>query len=170
MAPERSVTLTISADDSVDAMKLHLLSRFKRPWFVAIAALSCIPLYVLVSDLLKSPVFEWWDLSSPLMIVVLQALPFFLYFIGIPLSARSTYKRQKSLHQPLTLKWSEDGLTATGQTGHWTIAWSEYHRFLGGPKTLLFYQGPNLFQILPTRALSQEQLDDLKHFAARISP
>ena len=112
---------------------------------------------------------EGYKLSVLLITVGLIFGPLAVYFVTAPSRARFMYQSQKTLQHPFTYEWSEDGLTATGAAGHWTIAWRDYHRFVSNERMLLFYQGPNIFQMLPTRALSNEQLSDIKRCAERIS-
>lgn len=170
MTGERSTTLTITAEDLSQAQKLNALYQFKRPLrLLAAAATAASALFLMAILGFDSAATN----GQMLLVLLLAAGLIFVPVVGLlvlpPHQARFMYKRQKTLQQPLTYEWSEDGLTAIGATGHWTIAWRDYHRFLSNERILLFYQGPNIFQMLPMRALSNEQLNDIKHCAERIS-
>ncbi|PPJ47537.1 hypothetical protein C0075_18525 [Rhizobium sp. KAs_5_22] len=170
MTGERSTTLTITAEDLSQALKLNALYQSKRPLnlFVTATTAGCL---LLVLGFLGF--YGTSALGNILLIILIPAVLILGPVAGIlvlpPSLARFIYKRQKTLQQPVTYEWSEDGLTALGATGHWTIAWRDYHRFLSNDRILLFYQGPNIFQMLPTRALSNEQLNGIKRCAERIS-
>lgn len=170
MTGERSTTLTITTEDFSQALKLDALRQFKRPRRLLLAAATIGSFYFFLAfQVMEGASMEGLKLPVLLITVGLIFGPLAVYFATAPFRARFMYKRQKTLQQPLTYEWSEDGLTAIGATGHWTIAWRDYHRFLSNERILLFYQGPNIFQVLPTRALSNEQLNDIKHCAERIS-
>lgn len=170
MTGERSTTLTITAEDLSQAQKLNALYQFKRPFNLFVTATTTGCLLFILGFL---GLHDTSTLGNIILIILIAAVLIFVAvagFLVFPSSlARSVYKRQKTLQQRVTYEWSEDGLTAIGATGHWTIAWRDYHRFLSNERILLFFQGPNIFQMLPTRALSNEQLSDIKRCAERIS-
>jgi hypothetical protein len=91
------------------------------------------------------------------------------YFWLIPITTRRTYRKHKALHRPCTLSWSESGLTVTGDSGEWKISWSDYLKWAENAEIFVLYQAPRLFNMLPKRALTPEQIADFRQCAGRIA-
>jgi hypothetical protein len=158
---DRSITYQPEPADYVAANKLHQRIRYRRPWFIIFGA--CVTLAYLVFL-----VMIWDEPSSPFPALVVHAA--FLYFILSPLvgyffigprQARKLFREHKSLHYPLTLRWSESGLEVQNQQGQATFPWSDLFRWSEDKNILLFYHSSRLFHMLPRRVVSDQQIDDL---------
>ena len=103
--------------------------------------------------------------AVPVVMIVVMLLK---YFVVAPRTARATYRKQKSLHHPYTLSWSEAGLKTTGAGGEWTMPWTDYLKLAENGETILFYQSPRLFNMLPKRALNEGQIADILQCAASL--
>jgi multidrug efflux pump subunit AcrB len=168
----RSVTVTLSADDYAIANKLFVLNSAKTPAVLATLALLVI-LYVLLL-IAPSAGYALGELGQlvrdiALAILILAvAISLLNYLFLAPYAARSTYQKQKTLHYPVTFSWSEAGLKATGSNGEWTVPWGDYLKLAENAQIILFYQSPRLFQMLPKRVLEAEQVTDLLRCAASV--
>jgi len=100
--------------------------------------------------------------------VAIVVLMIAIYFLFVPISTRRTYRKHKALHRPYTYSWSEAGLAITSSSGQWHVAWSDYLKWTENAQVFILYQAPRLFNILPKRALTPEQVVDLRQCAARI--
>ncbi|NBB49093.1 hypothetical protein GVN24_12485 [Rhizobium sp. CRIBSB] len=170
MTALQSTEFTLTADDHANALKLNAIDVFKRPANLALkAAFIIIFILLFAMQITVGSSIEGMELPLLLLVIGVTCGPFLVAFLLLPIRARWIYKRQKQLHKPITIQWSNEGITATGAEGHWTTSWTDYHRFVADEKMLLFYIGPNLFQMLPRRALSDDQLANIRSHATRIS-
>lgn len=158
----RSVTLTLTADDYVAANKLFILkyatSRLPLVCWLMFVALLLGPLFVPALRLLNAPYAAIFYICVTFVI----AIPFYKYFFGAAAYARKAYKAQKTLQHPMTVAWSDDGFRSTAQQGDWNIPWGDYLKWTDNSKMILLYQGPNLFNMLPKRVLTPAQIYDLR--------
>jgi hypothetical protein len=162
----RSVLLQLTADDYAVANQLHVLNHYKRP-IIVVLAIIWIGVMVALFGLIAS-----WDEAAralPYILVMavvgLAGLMVTNYYVIAPMTARRIFPKQKTLHAPLTFSWSEAGLKTENTSGTWQIPWSDYLRFRENASVMLFYQAPRLFQMVPKRALTPEQIDDLREHA-----
>jgi hypothetical protein len=162
----RSVSFTLTAEDYAVANQLYVLKSYKGG--VGIIVLAGILLLFgrfFGSGDAGGGSYAWLAPFFYGAAIVLLALPFVSYFLLAPRSARKIYRQQKSLQQPLTFSWSPAGLKVTSEAGEWLTPWDHYLRRAENDEILLFYQSPRLFQMLPKRALTPEQVADLRECA-----
>ena len=87
----------------------------------------------------------------------------------IPISTRNTYREHKTMHRPYTYAWSETELAITSASGEWHLAWGDFLKWNEDAQVFVLYQAPRLFNILPKRALTAEQIVDIRQCAGRIA-
>lgn len=159
---QRSVTVTISADDYANANRRHSYKYNLKPVSV-IFYLMALGLFL-------------WLLSRPHTATIvglpndffigafggILLLPFVIYFVVAPMMARRTYKKQKTLQQPFELSWSEKGFRTSNDNGDWQVKWTDFYDWDENDKLFLFYQSPRLFNIVPKRVFTPAQIDDLR--------
>jgi len=166
----RSITLQLTADDYAVANQLHVLSHYRRPVTVVL-----VILWMAIVAGLIGVLGSWAEAVRTLPYILVLAVVGFAalmlmnYYVVAPMSARRIFPKQKTLHAPLTFSWSEAGLKTENLSGTWEIAWSDYLRFRENASVMLFYQAPRLFQMLPKRVLTAEQINDLREYARRIA-
>lgn len=165
----RSVELSISADDYVKAVQIHVIGQYARGRRVIVCVVAIyIALLILMKMVLGQSIAQGlqWPLLS--MIAVFGVMPLLLLYVFVPWNARRNYRQQKSLHRPTRIEWSQDGFTTLRKEGRWTTPWADFLRVIMHKDMVLLYLAPNLFHVIPTRALSEEELSHLKEHAARI--
>jgi len=106
---------------------------------------------------------------------IVPASIFPLVFLATPLlsrrNQRQVYAKTTSLHGTLSLVADEDGLQFQGPTFSSRILWAHFYKFLEDERSFLLYQSPHVFNIVPKRGLSTEQIDVLRTFLRRnVSP
>ena len=165
---DRSVSLTLSTDDYVAANQLHFRDSLRRP-----SGLACFALPVLAYLILMTMAyFQRWE--TALVVAVNAGAAFFVafivanYFVFTPVTTRRNYGKQKTLHRPYTFAWSETGLRISSDSGEGHLAWSDFLKWREDARIFVFYQGPRLFNMLPKRVLTPEQIADLHQCAGRI--
>jgi hypothetical protein len=134
----------------------------------------------------NSPSIRWTRLALPLFGVVLLAfwiqstakygftlratlgLIFPLLFLSLPFltkwNAKKMYAKGTSLHGNLQLDVSDDGLTSAGSTFSGKTQWSNYSRFFENEKCFILYQNTQVFNIIPKRHLSADQINNLRDY------
>jgi hypothetical protein len=163
----RSVSLSLTADDCAAANKLQVIDSCRSPRFLVALAL---PLALLASAL----VFYRNSGVLPLVYafagayVAIVALLVVNYFLVAPISARRSYRKHKALHYQYTYSWSETGLMLVHPRGESRMVWSDYLKWRENEQVFLFYHGPRIFNILPKRVLTPEQIADVRQCAAHI--
>jgi hypothetical protein len=162
----RSVSLTLSAEDYVAANRLHCLNCFRRRGAIAVAVLFVMAyvIWMAIAHIDKWPTIGVIALNAGFAAVVVFMIA--NYFWLIPITTRRTYK---ALHRPCTLSWSESGLRVTGDSGERKISWSDYLKWAENAEIFALYQAPRLFNMLPKRTLTPEQIADFRQCAGRIA-
>jgi hypothetical protein len=165
----RSVSFTLTAEDYATANKLYVLKSYKGGvGIIAVAGMLLLYGLFFRSEYAGDGSYRWLATVFYGAAIGLLALPLLSYFVLAPRSARKTYRQQKSLQQPLTFSWSQAGLKVTSEAGEWLTPWDHYLKRAENDETLLFYQAPRLFQMLPKRVLAPEQLADLRECAISV--
>jgi YcxB-like protein len=166
---DRSVSLTLTAEDYVAANRLHCLNCFRRRSAVAVGVMFVLA-YVVWMAIAR--IDQWPTIGVVALNAGFAAVVLFLianYFLLVPFTTRRTYRKHRALHRPYTFAWSESGLTITSESGEWKVAWSDYLKWDENAQIFLLYQAPRLFNMLPKRVLTPEQIVDLRQCAGRIA-
>ena len=165
---DRSVSLTLTAEDYVAANRLHYL-KCLWSWHVLAAFAMLVVAYLIWMWI--AHIDRWGAIGVIALnagfagVVVLMIANYFLF---VPITTRRTYRKQKTLHRPYTYSWSETGLTVTSTSGEWQVAWGDYLKWAEDAQVFVLYQAPRLFNMVPKRALSPEQIVDIRQSASRI--
>jgi hypothetical protein len=163
-----TITLTLTADDYIAANRLFTVKTFTSHWRVAayllIVAIFTLSLFAPESS--RSAFTPFY-----IMMAVGFALPFFQYFYVARAAARKSYAAQKTLRYETMVVWTEDNVTLTNEQGGVTIPWSDFLKWADNDRVFLLFQGPRLFNMLPKRALTAAQIDDLRAIlTAKVKP
>jgi hypothetical protein len=164
----RFVSLTLTAEDYVAANRLHCLNCFRRRSAIAIVVMFVLAylIWMTIARIDQWPAIGVIALNAGFAAVVVFMIA--NYFLPIPIATRRTYRKHKVLHRPYTFSWSETGLTITSTSGEWRLAWSDYLKWDENALIFILYQAPRLFNMLPKRALTPEQIADIRQCAASI--
>jgi hypothetical protein len=98
---------------------------------------------------------------------------FCLLFISLPLlkrrSQKQLYGKTTSIHGKLSLGVDDNGLQLQGPTFSSQVGWSNFCRFIEDENSFVVYQNSQVFNIVPKRSLSAEQVANLRqHFEDKI--
>ena|SRR5205085_6313345 len=165
----RSVSLTLTADDRVAASQFHSLGGFRgRGGRLAILGYL---IFLTIAFLTMTYLTHWMvgAILVSLAAAASVAYGFAAYFLFIPMLARRAYRNHKALHRPYTYSWSEAGLTVADGSGEWCVPWSDYLKWRESTQAFMFYESPCQYNLVPKRALTPEQIVDLRQCAARIA-
>ena len=93
-----------------------------------------------------------------------------LSFLLIPRRCRRLFRQQRTLHRDFDVEWTDDHLVYRSDTATSTIAWPDYYKWLEGSSVFLFYLNEQLHHFVPKRALTVEQITDLRNVASASVP
>ena len=85
----------------------------------------------------------------------------------IPKRVRREFAEQRALRDEVELSWSDDGLTATTAHGHSQFGWDEFRSWTENEAVFLLFHAERLFTVVPKRALSEDQVDELRRLLSR---
>jgi len=96
-----------------------------------------------------------------------------ILFMSIPLltkwNARKMYARTTSFRCVQRLDVDEEAMSVSGETFSGKIGWSNYRQFFEDERCFVLYQDSTVFNIIPKRQLSSEQISWLRqHFNRKI--
>ena len=88
------------------------------------------------------------------------------YFVTVPASYRRNYKHHIHLHQPVTWSWNSSAFEVRTENSSSSLHWADIFRFSENRQFVLVHLTPQLMHILPKRALTAAQIDELRSYAA----
>lgn len=91
-----------------------------------------------------------------------------LHYWLLPRISRRYYQQAAVLHEPITAAWSAHGLATQSRMMTTSMPWSAYIGRLEDDVILLFFQTDTFCQFIPKRALSAEQVQQLRAAAASV--
>ena len=75
---------------------------------------------------------------------------------------RRQYTKQPGTHGPRRVTLDDSGVHWRWNGGSSEVEWKNYIYSVEGPSQILFYTSPSCFNIVPKRALSPDQLNELR--------
>ena len=79
----------------------------------------------------------------------------------LPLQTRLIWSRNKHLQYPVDVEWDQNSVTYNNIKGRMTHEWSDYSKILDDQHVLIFVQSKCCMHYIPTRALTEEQRQDI---------
>ncbi|MFC3692896.1 YcxB family protein [Chenggangzhangella methanolivorans] len=170
----RTTTFTLAERDLRRALRLHMLAMLRQPrklfalvaiWLVATAAIAG------AYHLGGTP---WPELRDSLpKLAALAAVGLLVLDVAVPLllGARVISKRfqqDKLLVQPITASWDEEAYEAVQPSMRNRIAWRDYAMLREDRHAFVFFLSDYQYQVLPKRALSDEQVADIRGIVSAV--
>jgi YcxB-like protein len=108
-------------------------------------------------------------LTQGFSVSVLPGMAFSLFFLLIPfLSLRkqkTLYAKSNALHGRLTLDVDDSGIQFGGPITSAKVAWAYFGKFFEDERVFVLYQkNQTIFNMVPKRALSADQVADLRQY------
>jgi len=90
---------------------------------------------------------------------------FGLYFIATPWLTRrkqkKMYQSAPAMHGPLSAEFEDSGVRFSGPNHNGFLGWQNYARFSEDPRCFLLWQPTKVFNLIPKRHLSSQQVEEL---------
>lgn len=80
----------------------------------------------------------------------------------LPRRATRLFHQQRILARDFAFRWNDVDTVSSSTSGTSTIPWGDYHDWAEGRATFLFFFNDQLYQFVPKRVLTPEQLIDLR--------
>lgn len=81
---------------------------------------------------------------------------FSIHLLFIPFNAKKQYSQNRALRFEITMSLLEQGINFKGDSGESNLLWSDIHKWKYGKGIYLLYITSNMFHMVPSRALSNE--------------
>ena len=154
-----AVTFEISESDAVAASVAANARRLRQPKTAVVLTVLYLAVIALLAILLGR------EKLPSLLIAAVIAAPLALAIIRHVLqqrSARAHYHQTAGLHGPFTFKWDQDGFSIEHSKGRATMDWSDLVDVSIRDDVVLLHQSELLYNMVPVRAFTPEQLADLR--------
>jgi ABC-type transport system involved in multi-copper enzyme maturation permease subunit len=86
---------------------------------------------------------------------------FLLWPMMIPYQHKRIYARTPSLHGRIRMESSESDLNFIGETFNTIVSFAHFEKYVENENSILLYQNPQVFHLIPKRELSPEQIKNL---------
>lgn len=94
-----------------------------------------------------------------------------LFFLSMPLLNRRTQKKMyaesTAMRGPLSAEVDEQGISFRGLTFSSQFDWSNFSRFFEDDNSFVLYRSERLFNLIPKRELSRNQITTLREYFVR---
>jgi len=164
----RKVIFTLDEIDLRRAVRLHAFSAIReKKTIIRLALLGLIAMAVVVGFFLAAGT-PWPALRGHLLPLALVIVATILgTSLGIPLALsplviRRRFKQEKLIRLPVSASWDEEAYEAEQPGVHNRFAWRDYMKIREDQHLFLFFLSDYNYQILPKRALTPEQIEDLQ--------
>lgn len=164
----RQTTFTLSERDLRRAGRLHVFSWIRQPrsilkllvlWIVAIVVFL---VFMYWSGVPWAALFAKLPLFALLSAVMAFGVPLLIPLALGPIIIRRRFRQDKLLRQSVTARWDESAYEAEQPGIHNRILWHDYSKWHEDKHLFLFFLSDYSYQILPKRALTAAQIEDLQ--------
>ncbi|WP_126110654.1 MULTISPECIES: YcxB family protein [unclassified Bosea (in: a-proteobacteria)] len=170
----RRTTFTLDELDLRRAVRLHVFSAFReKKTLVRMVVLWGISMAVVVGLFLAAGT-PWLTLHGHLLPLALVITATILgTSLGIPLALsplviRRRFKQEKLIRLPVSAGWDEEAYEAEQPGVRNRFAWRDYMKIREDRHLFLFFLSDYNYQILPKRALTPGQIEDLQRVLATV--
>jgi hypothetical protein len=151
------IDYSINEQDFVRAQRLAMKRspQFVTRWMFSVipgfgAVLLAIMIFLVATRGLKS--------NMPGLVVAVTLL---LFPLITKRNIHRAYKVSTNIRGTLSVEADRDGVSFQGPTFSSRLAWGHYSRFLEDNHTFLLFQNPKIFNVVPKRGLTPEQIAEL---------
>ncbi len=168
----RKATFTLSERDLRRAGRLHVFSAMRDPRTITRVSLLWIVAMALLVGFLHLIGTPWPELRGnlPLFALIMAAPTFgvaFVFPLALgsilgPIVIRRRFRQDKLLRQAATASWDEDAYEVEQPGIYNRIPWGDYSKWREDRHLFMFFRSDYSYQVLPKRALTEEQIEDIR--------
>lgn len=161
MAAGREVTVSVSEADLLAAQKALLRASYRNPVNLAVMAAMWLAMTALLSLVLPVAALALFAMVAAVSIF---AVPPLIVVLFGRRAARRNLKAVPAFQAPLHYSWSEEGISCETVSGRSFLRWPAFRRWLEDGELLMVWPHPLTYQLLPKRAFTPEQIDEIRAF------
>lgn len=158
-------TFTLSIDDLTAAYRFHNIGRYRqrRTWIRFLAVFLVLSAMLIIADRGQNP----GDIAIGVCLIFgylaawIAGLFAFNYWFYLPRMARRVYAQTRNLQVSCDAEWSDEGIRFVSAHSTVAYAWPDFFAMKRNAEMLLLYQSELMFHVLPMRALTAEQAQDI---------
>jgi len=169
------ICIELVEQDHIDANRAWMLLFLRQPKTIARFALLLAGAAIVLASL------EWVEGGGADEIIRIAAvaaaaggggllLCLGLGYLLIPRRARRLFRQSATAGRPYRYAWSDEGLSFRSDTESGTRAWQDFYRWGESSRGVLLLLNERLFYIIPRRALTAAQAEDLRATVAAHGP
>jgi hypothetical protein len=154
------ITASVTVDDYIAAHRLHLRRR-SLIWYAIGAAVLVVGVVMVFAGVKTwAPITimagvggllgQWWEDR-----------------IGMPSKVRRLYAQFKGIEEAGVLTWNAEYLEGRSANGQGKRKWRDYVRFTENEEVFLLYLTDDLWEAIPKRSFSAEQLVEFRSYASK---
>ncbi|WP_128292531.1 YcxB family protein [Afifella aestuarii] len=170
---KQQTTFTITEGDLTQAMRLHAFGNYRQSKTIAKLAAIWVGTVIVLMLLTYADWRTWLDgviaaaASASLASFVMGAVLFGIPLMLGPRIIRKRLEQEKLLAEPGTASWDDEFYTVTQENAHSRYAWRDYVFLREDKNVFIFATSRFNYQVLPKRALTPEQIADLRRIVKR---
>ena len=160
----------ITVDDLINTRRLHYRAylkskRSKRAFILGTLFMLAMGLITIWPFGLKNGLIitvlalAYWVVAYSLMLAI--------QYWRLPAQSRRHFEQHKALHAPHSITWSDSDIVFTSAGSTTRLAWTDFVDVLEDEQYIMLRQTEILFNPVPKRALTAEQITDLRDHANR---
>jgi hypothetical protein len=163
------VTYELVQRDFFDALIAHRNGSAFRKWtFRLVVLIVCLLAGLLLLQFALNPKSEPLAAFGPLFVFAVIWVA--LLWASPWLSARKQFSKQPGAQGPRTLVLNASGVHWRWNGGSADVEWKNYIRYLESKNEFLLYSSPAVFNIVPKRVFTPDQISELRElFAQNVS-
>ena len=167
--PTVEITYKLTQRDFFDSMIAHRNRSRRAKWsFRIMLSIALLAATIGIIVLVTQPTSQ---LSINAVILIALAISWALCKWTAPWwSARNQFRKQPSAQGPRILMLDSTGTHWRWDGGTADVEWKNVIRYLEGKNEFLLYSSPAAFNMIPKRAMSAEQLEELRSLLAKHVP
>lgn len=154
------VTSTVTVNDYISAHRLHHRRRTRMWYAIWLGVLVAGIVLAILGAKIWGPAItmggigallgHWWDDR-----------------VGLPEKVKKLYAQFKGIDQPGELTWDSEHIEGRSARGHGKRMWKDYIRFMENDDVFLLYVTDQLWEAIPKRGLTQEQIAEIRGYASK---
>jgi hypothetical protein len=163
------ITYELTLKDFKEAYADHRNGKALTKWAVRLFTVMLVVMAaVTVFGFVLKSFTEAARMATPLLILI--AFYVAVLWVFPSWSLKLQFRRQPGAQGPRTLTLDDTGVHWRWSGGVSDIEWKNYIRALEGKNQILFYTSPAAFNMLPKRALTDEQLAEVRQLLTQHIP
>jgi hypothetical protein len=163
------INFELALQDFYDSIRAHRTrSAFSKWSYRLLLFILCFGPGICLINLVFNPLSRFLEDGLPLLL--LGAFWLLVLWILPKWNVRRQFIKQPSAHGPKKLSLDAAGLHWKWSGGSTDLEWQHFTRVLESKKQFLFYSSPVVFNVLPKRVLTVDQMADIRKLLATYLP